>query len=103
MIGPCTAFHSGLSLSQSYGRGRIAGCFTLIVFLLALFLVFGALCLFLTVSCIGLQCYFVLAFPGHTYLFLRYITHDCFFFFSFIFHLPNYRNHYSFTLVTISF
>ena len=47
VIGPCYALLSGLSLSQSSGRGRIAGCFTLIVFLLALFLVFGALCLFL--------------------------------------------------------
>ena len=66
MIGPCYAFLSGLSLSQSSGRGRIADCFTLIVFLLALFLVFGALFLFLAVSLIGLQCVNFVAFPGHT-------------------------------------
>ena len=56
VIGPCYTLLSGLSLLQSSGRGIIAGCFTLIVFLLALFLVFGALCLFLTVSCRGLGC-----------------------------------------------
>ena len=56
VIGPCYALLSGLSLLQSSGRGRIAGCFALIVFLLALFLVFGALCLFLTMSCRGLGC-----------------------------------------------
>ena len=79
-IGPCYALLSGLSLLQSSGRERIAGCFTLIVFLLALFLflIFGALCLFL-LSWVGLQCVIV-AFPGHTYLFLRYITHDFFLF-----------------------
>ena len=101
MIGPCYALLSGLSLLQSSGRERIAGCFTLIVFLLALFLVFSTPCLFLMVSSVGLQ-YVIMAFPGHTYLFLRYITHGCFFF-SFIFHLPNYCNHYSFTLVMIYF
>ena len=69
MIGLCYALRSGLSLSQSSGRGRIAGCFTLFVFLLALFLVFGALCLFLAVSLIELQCVIFVAFPGHTYLF----------------------------------
>ena len=76
------ALLSGFSLSQSSGRGRIAGCFTLIVFLLALLIVFDALCLFLRVSWVGLQCVIV-AFPGLTYLFLRYITHH---FFSFLFH-----------------
>ena len=100
MIGPCYALLSGLSLLQSSGQGRVAGCFTLIVFLLELFLVFGVPCLFLTVPWVGLQCVIV-AFPGHTYLFLRYITYDCFF--SFLFHLPYYRNHYSFTLVMIYF
>ena len=98
MIGPCYALLSGLLLSQSSGQGRIPDCLTLIVFLLTLFLFFGVLCLFLTVSWIGLQCVNFVASPGQTYLFLRYITHDCFFF-SFLFHLPNYRNHYSFTLV----
>ena len=77
MIGPCYALLSDLSLLQSSGQGRIAGCFTLIVFLLSLFLDFSALCLFLTVPWVGLQCV-SMAFPGHTYLFLRYITHDCF-------------------------
>ena len=85
MIGPCYALLSGLSLLQSSGRGRKAGCFSLIVFLPALFLVFGAMCLFLTVSWIGLQCVNFVAFPGHTYLFLRYITHVCFFLFFFSF------------------
>ena len=42
------------------------------------------------------------AFPSYTYLFLKYITHDCFFF-SFFFHLPYYRNHFSFTLLLIYF
>ena len=70
VVGPCFALLSGLSLLQSSGRGKIAGCFTLIVFLLALFLVFGALCLFLTVSWVGLQCVIV-AFSGHICLFLR--------------------------------
>ena len=51
----CYALLSGFSLLQSSGQGRIAGCFTLIVFLLALLIVFGALCLFLTVSLVGLQ------------------------------------------------
>ena len=78
VIGPCYALLSGLSLLQSVGRGRIADCVTLIVFLLALFLVYGALCLFLTVSWVGLQ-FVIVAFPGHTYLFLRYITDDCYF------------------------
>ena len=54
VIGPCYAL--------------LSGCFTLIIFLLALSLVHGALCLFLTVSWIGLQCVIV-AFSGHTYLF----------------------------------
>ena len=49
VIAPCYALLSGILLLRSAGRGRIAGCFTF-VFLLALFLVFGALCLFLTVS-----------------------------------------------------
>ena len=86
MIGPCYVLLSGLTLVQSSGGGRIAGCFTLNVFLLALFLVFGALCLFLTASWVGLQCVIV-TFPGHTYLFLRYITRDCFFSLSYFIYL----------------
>ena len=46
-------------------KEEIAGCFTLIVFLLLSD--FGALCLFLTVSWVGLQCVIV-AFPCHTFL-----------------------------------
>ena len=81
VIGPCYALLSGLSLLQTAGRGRIAGCFTLIIFLLALFLVLGAPCLFLAFSWVGLQCVFVV-FPRYTYLFLGYITHACFCFVS---------------------
>ena len=77
MIDPCYALLSGLSLLQLSGQGRTDSYFTLIVFLRTLFIVFGALCLFLTALCVGLQCV-ILAFPGRTYLFLRYITHDCF-------------------------
>ena len=73
-------YYSGLSLLQSAGGGRIAGCFTF-VFLLALFLVFGALCFFHTMSWAGLQCV-IAAFPVHTFLFLSYITHDFFISFS---------------------
>ena len=87
VIGPCYALLSSLSLPQSSGRGRIAGCFALIVFLLVLLIVFGALCLFLTVSWIGLQCVNFVAFPGHTYLFLRYLTHDCLFLLSYFIYL----------------
>ena len=59
-------------------KEEIAGCFTFIVFLLLS--VFGALCLFLTVSYVGMQCEIV-AFLVHTYLLLRYFTHDFFLFF----------------------
>ena len=97
MIGPCYALLSGLSLLQSAGRGRFAGCFTLIVFLLALFFVFGALCLFLTVSWVRLQCVIV-AFHGYTYLFLGTLH---IIFFSFLLHLLDYCNH--FTLVMTYF
>ena len=100
VIGPCYALRSGLSLLHSSGRGRITGCLTLIIFRLALFLAFGALCLSLTVSWVGWQCVNV-AFPGHTYLFCEVHSHDCFF--SFLYHLPNYHNHYSFTLDIIYF
>ena len=61
----CYALLSGLSLLQSSGEEEIAGCFTLIVFLHLS--VFSALCLFLMVSWVGLQCVIV-AFPSHTYL-----------------------------------
>ena len=54
VIGPCYGLLSGLSLLQSSGRGRIAGCFTLIVFLLALCIYFDALVL--SPRCRGLGC-----------------------------------------------
>ena len=54
VIGPYYALLSGLSLSQSSGRGRIDSCFTLIVFLLTLFL---SLVLCVSSSrCLGLGC-----------------------------------------------
>ena len=66
-------------------KEEIAGCFIFIVFLPLSDV--GALCLFLTVSWVSLQCVIV-AFPGHTFFYyLRYITHDSFFLF-FSFHLP---------------
>ena len=74
MIGPFYASLSGLSLLQSSGRGGKACCFTLIIFLLAPFLVFGVLCLFLTVSWVGLQCVIV-AFPGFCFVLLLYFVH----------------------------
>ena len=74
---------------------KIAGCFPLIVFLLALLIVVSALCLFLTVSWIGLQCVIV-TFPGHTYLFVE-VHNTCCCFFS----LSYFIIHYSFALVMI--
>ena len=87
MIGPCFAMHYLVAFyfcNHLVGE-EIAGCFTLIVFLLELLIVFGALCLFLTVSWVGLKCVIV-EFPGHTYI-LRYITHDCFFSLSYFIYL----------------
>ena len=98
VIGPCFALLSGISLLQPSGRGSIS--WLLYFNCLLVSAVFGALCLFLTVSWVGLQCV-IEAFPGHTYLILRYISHDCFFFF--LFHLPNYCSHYSLTLVLTYF
>ena len=69
------AFH----FRNHLARDEIAGCFPLIVFLLALLIVLSALCLFLTVSWIGLQCVIV-AFPGHTYLVVE-VYNTCFFLF----------------------
>ena len=71
MICPCfamyylVAFHFCNHLAEE----EITDCLTLIVFLLALLIVFGAL-LFLTVPCVGLQCAIV-QFPGHTYLYFE--------------------------------
>ena len=103
VIGPCNDMHYlvAFHFCNNLAEKEINGCFTLTVFLLALLIVFGAQYLFLTVSWVGLQCVNFVAFPGHTYLFLRYNTHDCFF--SFLFHLPYYHNHYSLTLVMILF
>ena len=74
LFGPCFAMYYIVTFHfcNHLAEEEIAGCFTLIVFLLELLIVFGALCLFLAVSWVGLQCVIV-AFPGHTYLFLRYI------------------------------
>ena len=74
LFGPCFAMYYIVTFHffNHLAEEEIAGCFTLIVFLLGLLIVFGALCLFLAVSWVGLQCVIV-AFPGHTYLFLRYI------------------------------
>ena len=67
MIGPCFAMHYFVAFHfcNHLAQEEIAGCCTLIVFLQALLVVLGALCLFLTVSRFGLQCVIV-AFPGHT-------------------------------------
>ena len=61
MIGPCLAMHYVVPFHfcNHLAEAEIAGCFTLIVFLLALLIVFGYLCLFLTVSWVGLQCVIV--------------------------------------------
>ena len=70
VIGPCFAMHYlvAFHLCNHLAKEQIAGSFTSIIFLLALLIVFGTLCLFLTMSWVGLQCVIV-AFPGHTYLF----------------------------------
>ena len=79
MIGPCYALLSGLSLLQSAGRGRFAGCFTLIVFLLALFF-----CLWCSVSLPhGVMGSAAVCNCGISWLYLfifRYITHYFFLF-----------------------
>ena len=74
LFSPCFAMYYIVTfhLCNHLAEEEIAGCFTLFVFLLELLIFFGALCLFLAVSWVGLQCVIV-AFPGHTYLFLRYI------------------------------
>ena len=63
MIGPCFAMHFFVAFyfCNHLAQEEIAGCCTLIVFLLALLVVFSAL------SRAGLQCVTV-AFPGHTNL-----------------------------------
>ena len=72
MIGACFAMHYSVTFHfcNHLAKEEIAGSFTLIGFLLVLLIVFGALCLFLTMSWVGLQCVLV-AFPGHTYLFFE--------------------------------
>ena len=66
-IGPCFAMHYLVTIHfcDHLAKQEIAGCFTFNVFLLLS--VFGALCLFLTVSYVGMQCVIV-AFLVHTYL-----------------------------------
>ena len=67
MIDPCFATHYLVTFhfSNHLAEEEIADLITLIVFLLLS--VFGALCLFITVSWVGLQCAIV-AFSGHTCL-----------------------------------
>ena len=66
VIGLCFAMNYlvAFQFCNHLAKEGIAGCFTFIVF--SLFSVFGALCLFITVSWVGLQCVIV-AFPGHTF------------------------------------
>ena len=87
MIGPWFAMYYLVAFyfCNHLAEEEIACCFPLIVFLLALLIVVSALCLFLTVSWIGLQCVIV-TFPGHTYLFVEVHNTCCCFFFSFLFH-----------------
>ena len=66
----CYALLSGFHFCNHLAEEEMAGYFTLIVFLLALLIVFCALCLFLTVSWIGLH-FVIVAFPGHAYLFFE--------------------------------
>ena len=94
----CYALLSVLSFCNHLAEEEIASCFTLIAFLLLS--VIGALCLFLMVSWVWLQCVIV-SFPGHTYLIFE--VNYTRLVFSFLFHLPYNRNHYSFTLVMIFF
>ena len=67
VIGPCFAMHNlvAFQFCNHLDEEEIASRFTFIVFLLLS--VFGALCLFLTVSWVKLQCAIV-AFLGHTFL-----------------------------------
>ena len=59
MIGHCFALHNlvAFQFCNHLAEEEIAGCFTFIALLLLSF--FGALCLFLTVSWVGLQCVIV--------------------------------------------
>ena len=99
VIGPCYALLSGILHLQSSGRGRIAGFFILIVFLLALFLVFCAL-VSLSQGVVGWAavCNCGMSWSS-LFIFEVHYTR----FFSFLFHLPNYRNHNSYILVMIYF
>ena len=56
MISPCFAmlYLVAFYFCNHLAEEEITGCFTLIVFLLVLLIVFGALCLFLMVSWVGL-------------------------------------------------
>ena len=82
MIGLCFAMHYlvAFQFCNHLVKEEIAGYFTFIVFLLLS--VFGALCLFLTVSLVGLQCV-IMAFPGHTFFYFSYfitLSHLSYFF-----------------------
>ena len=74
MIGPCFAMHYLVAFHccNHLVEEEIAGCFTLIVFLHLS--VFSALCLFLMVLWVGLQCAIV-AFPSHTCTCLLFEVH----------------------------
>ena len=76
VIGPCFAMYNlvAFQFCNHLAEEEIAGCFTFIVFLLLS--VFGAMCLFLMVSWVGLQCVIV-AFPGHTFLLFE-VHYTCF-------------------------
>ena len=60
-FGPCFVMHYlvAFHFCNHLAEEEIAGRFSLNVFLLALFIVFGALCLFLTMPWVGMQCVFV--------------------------------------------
>ena len=89
-IGPCFAMHYlvAFHFCDHLAKEEITGCFTFIVFLLLS--VFGALCLCLTVSYVGMQCAIV-AFLVHTYLLFE-VHYTCLFFLFLI----------SFTFVSLS-
>ena len=87
MIGPSFVMHYlvAFPFGNHLAEEEITGCFIFIVFLLLS--IFGALCLFLTVSWAGLEC-LIVTFPGHTFFYyLTYITHDSFSPFSYIIYL----------------
>ena len=65
VIGPCFAKHYLVAFQFSSCQGKNSWLLYFVVFLLLS--VFSALCLFLILSLVGLQCVIV-AFSGHTFL-----------------------------------